>query len=310
MVKVHNYPKKRSKPLRQLKVYLSIISSIKQTGKLPKLSLSKQALGKYLLRLKCEGNIKRIGYATWEVLKEVNFKSEPPKVATHHLGQKPIKSDYIRVHNLMFKLRFNSPLSWEARLSARGVAYSRLRLGQLKLVYEGFKVWLCKGSVIIYYTSGMDFISASVPSSLRKAVTSFFTLIPGLEAYLGVSLRYSSGYVWSVGRKHLSLVKNALAEECNKEGKKLNVFDDTGLWLIVDDSFNLAELEAIRTRTNTSEASKVQAFFNYLKLNPDFYVQFPAMLMGQLVINQQQAGINKQYQEAIQAIIERLSGNG
>jgi hypothetical protein len=307
MVNRHKYPAKRSKPLRQLKVYLTIIDSIKQSGKLPKLSLSKQALGKYLLRLKCEGIIKRIGYATWEVLKEVNFKSIPPKVTKHHLPPRSLKSDFIRAHNIMFKLKVDSPLSWEARLNARGVSFSRLRQGHLKVSFEGFKVWLCKEAVIIYYPSGMDFISPSVPSSLRYAVKGFFALIPRLEAFLGLPLRYNGGLVWSMSRKHLGLVKNALAQEYAAEHKKLKVFDDKGLWLLADDSYSLG----VRTQTNETEARVVQAFFNYVKKNPDFYVQFTAMLAGQLVINQQQAGINKQFSDNLQLVkeaLERLGG--
>jgi hypothetical protein len=311
MVKQHNYPAKRTPRKSGINVVLSIIDSIKQSGKLPKTVNRKPRLDNHVLRLKREGIIKRIGYATWEVLKEHHVNNIPPKVTKHHLPPRSLKSDFIRAHNIMFKLKVASPLSWEARLSARGLAFSRLRQGHLKVFFEGFKVWLCKEAVIIYYPSGMDFISPSVPSSLRYAVKGFFALIPRLEAFLGLPLRYNGGLVWSMSRKHLGLVKNALAQEYAAEHKKLKVFDDKGLWLLADDSYSLGELEAVRTQTNETEARVVQAFFNYVKKNPDFYVQFTAMLAGQLVINQQQAGINKQFSDNLQLVkeaLERLGG--
>jgi hypothetical protein len=167
----------------------------------------------------------------------------------------------------MFKLKVEAPLSWEARLNARGLAFEGSG-GYIRLVFDGFKVWLCRSSVIIYFPSGIDFRASSVPVSLRLAVNALFSFVPRLEAYLGFTLRYNGLLVWSMGRKHIGLMKNSLAQLYASEGKKLKVFDDRGLWLVADDSFNLNELEAVRTPTNQTEAEIIQGFFNDLKKNP------------------------------------------
>jgi hypothetical protein len=306
MINSQKQPAKRTPRKASANVVLSIIESIKQSGKLPKTVNRKPRLDNHVLRLKCEGIIKRIGYGVWEVSKEHHVNNIPPEVTSHHLPPRSLKSDFIRAHNIMFKVKVASPLSWEARLSARGVSFSRLRQGHLKVIFEGFKVWICKEAVIIYYPSGMDFISPSVPSSLRYAVKGFFALIPGLEAFLGLPLRYNGGLVWSMSRKHLSLVKNALAQEYAAEHKKLKVFDDAGLWLLADDSFNLGELEAVRTQTNETEASQLQTWFNDYKKNPIL----PSQIIEALTAITANEAITASNINKLREALERLGGGG
>jgi len=279
----HNYPAKRTYRKSGINGRLIIINSIKESGKLPYSKSFKGNLNNYVSLMRHEGIIKRIGYGVWEVIKEHTVNSEAPMVTTKHLLVKPVKSDDSRVHNLMFKLKVDSPLNWEARLQARGLPFDRLRYGVLKVVFDGFKVWLCRKGVIIYFPSGVDFRASSVPVSLRLAVNGLFSFVPRLEAYLGFALRYRGSLVWSMNRKHIGLMKNSLAQLYASEGKKLKVFDDRGLWLVADDSFNLNELEAVRTPTNQSEAEIIQGFFNDLKKNPVKPSEFMSMLTGLLL---------------------------
>jgi len=282
----HNYPAKRSSIQNRSELNLTIINTIKETGGLPKKLMSKSLLSLYTSRLTCEGFIRKVGYGVWEVLKpyskQVQVNSETPRVTPHHPPLLTLKSDDSRVHNLMFKLKVEAPLSWEARLNARGLAFEGSG-GYIRLVFDGFKVWLCRSSVIIYFPSGIDFRASSVPVSLRLAVNGLFSFVPRLEAYLGFTLRYNGLLVWSMSRKHIGLMKNSLAQLYAKEGKKLKVFDDRGLWLVADDSFNLNELEAVRTPTNQTEAEIIQGFFNDLKKNPVKPSEFMSMLTGLLL---------------------------
>jgi hypothetical protein len=269
----HNYPAKRRISKSRINLYLDILNSIKETGGLPKNLMSNSLLKFYVSRLKREGSIHKIGYGVWEVseadLNKDKLIQIPPKVTNHHLPPPTVKSDDSRVHNLMFKLKVESPLSWEARLNVKGLAFERKRPGYLRLVFDGFKVWFCKDKVIVYFPPGLDFRASSVPVSLRLAVKFFFSLVLRLEAYLGFSLRSASGsLVWSMNRKHIGLVKNSLAQLYAKEGKKLNFYDDRGLWLVADDSYNLNELEFPRSFTNDLEASTFQVFFTDLRDHP------------------------------------------
>jgi hypothetical protein len=253
-------------------LYLTILESVKKYGKLPDLDIPKTHRNYYVSRLKKQGRIKRISYGVWEVKTSI---SPPPRVTTNHLGlpcaidlKKQVRSDDVRVHNLMFRLKLETPLSWESRLKARSVPFSRLKFGVLQIVHDNHKVWLCNGKVIIYVPAGLDYTARKVSKSLLLAVKDFFHFLPGLEAFLGFSLRSEEGYVWNVTRKHLSLVKNALAQDYNERKEKLRFYDEKGLWMLADDSFNLGELEFVRSSTNQGETNVIQAFFNDLKKNP------------------------------------------
>jgi hypothetical protein len=252
--------------------YLSIYDSIKQEGRLPKMDMSKQALNWYVSRLQKEGFIKRIGYGVWQTSKSLSI---PPGFTINHLGQKldspvegKVRSDDVRVHNLVFKVKLETPLSWESRLKAKGVPFIKLKSGVLQVVHDAHKVWLCNGKVLVFVPPGLDYTARKVSKGLLLAVRDFFSFLPGLEAYLGVSLRSGQGYVWSMTRKHLSLVKNALAMDYNRRKEKLKFYDEAGLWMIADDSFNLGELEFVRSSSNQGEANIVQDWFNDLKKNP------------------------------------------
>jgi hypothetical protein len=257
-------------------VYLSILEGIKNHGKLPRLGMSKSRLEKYVYRLKRDGKIKRVGYGTWE-LAETSIP--PPGFTINHLGLKvylpcanklgkEVRSDDVRVHNLVFRIKLETPLSWESRLKARDVPFNRLKFGVLQVVHADHKVWLCNGKVLVFVPSGLDYTARKVSKGLQLAVRDFFSFIPGLEAFLGFSLRSGQGYVWGVTRKHLSLVKNALAQDYNRRKEKLKFYDEAGLWMIADDSYNLGELEFVRSSTNQGEANLVQDWFNDLKKNP------------------------------------------
>ena len=180
-----------------------------------------------------------------------------------------MRSDDVRVHNLVFKIRFKSPLSWESRLKVRDIPFTRLNSGVLRIIHDGHKVWLCKDKVIIYNPVGLDYTHRKASGGLLLAVKGFFIFVKCLQALLGLGLsQEGQGLVWSINRKDLALVKDAIAMDYNKRKEKLRVYDEQGLWLIADNSFNLGELDFVRNSTNHDEINTIQSFLNDLKKNP------------------------------------------
>jgi len=61
---------------------------------------------------------------------------------------------------------------------------------------------------------------------------------------LGRALKISlEGYRFTTSREHYGMIKNEMARQYNDKGDKLFISDDEGIWLWIDDSHGLAELE-------------------------------------------------------------------
>jgi len=97
--------KVRSKSLRNLNLYLTIVDSIKTFNKLPpsnELRLSKQRMNWYISRLKDKGVIKKMGYGVWQVndKKLIEFKKQ---VKVRSLGARADKPT-TNLHALNIKI--------------------------------------------------------------------------------------------------------------------------------------------------------------------------------------------------------------
>lgn len=253
-------------------LFLLVLESIRKDGRLPDLGIKKDHREYYVNLLKKQGLIRRIGYGVWEVDER---RIKPLGVTTHHYPslidspvEAEVRSDDVRVHNLVFKVRFVSPLSWESRLNVRDIHFIRLGSGVLRIIHDGRKVWLCKDRLIIYNPSGLDYTHRKASGGLLLAVKDFMGFVRSLQALLGLGLSQEQGLVWSINRKDLALVKDAIAQDYNSRKEKLRVYDAKGLWLIADDSFGLGELDFVRNQTNHDEINVVQAFLNDLKAHP------------------------------------------
>jgi hypothetical protein len=178
----------------------------------------------------------------------------------------------VRLHNLVFKVLLDKPVDWKVLFSARSIVYELIHSDTtFRVSFEGFKVWFVLDRVVVYVKPSVDFKAFRVGEALRLGLEWFYDFVARLEAFIGFSLYQGDGLVWSVNRKHLSLMKQAVAMSYGSRGERLRVSDGRGLWLITDRSKRVDELEFIRTSTNTSDTAVVDNFFNYLKSNPVFY---------------------------------------
>jgi len=262
--------KEVKKQLGSKNFYLYLFQQIKagvRPSKISKnLGISKQALNYYIATLKRNGFIKKVGYGVWEVVKDFNVKEvkKTTKVAPnkYHL----LKEGKVRAHGLQFKLKLPNIPKWKERaekLRQSNILFKDLIIGGIrrgeKIEFKGRKIWLTDNSIIIYEKA--SYFGDNAEEAKNYAIYEFRELLASLERYLEVNLKINGNYLFRISRQHYALIKNTLAKQYDKEGKKLEVYNDTGLWFVIDNSFNLHEAETQGKRAVQAN-EKVKTFFN------------------------------------------------
>lgn len=288
------------------------------------LKIKKTALQYYLSTLKELGFIKKVGYGTWEVLKEFDQKEvqKTTRVARNNRGSKfeLLKQDQVRAHAFQFKLLIPYKLrNWDRReeiLVKKEIQFERLTHlfgGGQSLNFKGRKVHLTNSSIIYEKES---YIANLAKDAKSKAIYHFFRLIRALERRLMADFSISGQYKFRVTRQHYALIKNALAKQYDEKGQRLEVYSANGLWFVIDNSYNLKEAETVHPNSADIDNEKVQNFFNSLKVRPitsdeiaDNFVELRKMVKtsseNQIMLGQ----VLQQMEGNVARIIKRLGEN-
>ncbi len=283
------YEKKYENKTPKYDSYLSLLQPL-SAGRRPAqiardLGIPKTTLQYHLDQLKAAGLITKLGYGCWEVNDTAPINPQKRSTKTTHVAlDKTPKyeflgaQDSVRGHAFVFVLKVPPGLlNWNNRrreeyLKRHGIAYQQLGIagGGQRIWMGGRKVWLTTSSIVIYEKS--SFFAATAKDAKHHALFSFIALVKKLERTLHADFTFKLGkeYRFKVSRQHYALVRNALAEQYDHEGKRLQVHEpDAGkLWFVIDNSFNLHEAETVHPRTADSDNAKVQNFFNSLKACP------------------------------------------
>ncbi|MBN1763389.1 MAG: winged helix-turn-helix transcriptional regulator [Methanomicrobia archaeon] len=311
----------------KLNFNLSLLQQLR-SGRRPaqiaqELGMSKPALQYHLNQLKAAGLVTKLGYGVWEVndIPLITPRKEVKKTIQVTLDNTTQKlkflgvSDSVRGHAFVFVLKVPPGLlNWNNRrreeyLKKHGLDYQRLLIagGGQRIWMGGRKVWLTNKSVIIYEKS--SFFAETAKDAKKYALMTFIALVKKLERTLHADFTFKLGkeYRFKVSRQHFALVKNALAEQYDYEGKRLHVHEpDAGkLWFVIDNSFNLHEAETVHQRTAVSDNAKVQNFFNSLKECPVTTDELIAAIAG---VTQNQIAFAENISTHIQAIRELGQG--
>ena len=270
--------------------YLTVYEQVKEGARPSNIcktfNISKQRLNYYLSSLKRSGMIKKIGYGVWEISGEFNEKKvkETSRITTYQPAK--IKPDFVRGHAFQFKLRIPKLRNWEKReeiFKKKRIKFKELThligKGQ-EIVVKGRKIWLTNKSIIIFEKS--SYVAKTAKGARQYALYDLFELVRSLESLLGTSFRINKQYRFKVSKQHYALVKNALAKQYNRDGKKLEVYSDEGLWFIIDNSHNLDEAETVHPKTAVDDNKKVQDFFNGLKATENYT---PQIMMRAATLN-------------------------
>lgn len=274
--------KKTPQKIRRNYFYLTVFNLIK-VGCNPssiskKLNVSKQKLNYYLLTLKRNEFIIKKGYGTWEILKDFDEK-EVKK--TSQVAPNPtetfftsFKEDMSRGHGFMYHLKIPKIYKWNQRqvfLDKKNIKYKPLNNlgGGQKLIIEGRKVHLKNNSILLYERS--SYLTELAGESKTKAIYEFKKVIQKLERLLDVNLQIKKKYVFRVCREHYGIIKNIIAKQFDKEGKKLQCYSADGLWFLIDNSFNLHEAEIIKDRhkDENKAVERAEGFQTWMKSQKD-----------------------------------------
>jgi hypothetical protein len=209
-------------------------------------NLNKKSVQNVVGKLKRQGIIKKIGYAVWEVDKQV----------LNQVRQLEIKktSHQIRGHAFNWKIRFLRQIDWIKRLEKYSVPYKLVGFQQIpRIIIDNKKIWLTKKGMTIYETK--DFFANNSFSSKGKAVYELDRLIKKIGRKLEIDL---TPYKFTTLREHFALIKNELARQYNNKKEKLYIKDDGGIWMWIDHSEGEHELESNEVILN----KKIQDWYN------------------------------------------------
>ena len=273
--------KKLSSKKEVKRILLLGILNLLKSGKIPSQiakdkKISKQLLSYYMRELKVEGLVRKIGYGTWEVLKEVKECSKD----TLHFEKE------VRGHAFIWKIRLPKVFDWSVLLKRKAIVSVPVGLKATpRVLIMGRKVWLGKKNVIVFENS--SFFGKTAVESRKYAVVRLLAVIGAIEEAFGISLRSRVGYVFKPRKSHYSLIKNVLAVQCNESGQKLKVSYYGETWFLIDNSFNLDEAETVHPKDSLIDSVGVQRYFNShkktgFKVTPEFVLE----VMGGIQANQ------------------------
>jgi hypothetical protein len=262
------------------------------------LSISKQKIQYYLSKLKSERKIMKIGYGVWQ--------TSTNKVANS-----------IRGHGFMWHLKLPKQIkNWDLILSKKNIPFKTINKGNTHQIYfKENKIWISSKSIIIYDIK--SYFGFNAIDSKRFAFDSIQKFLNDLQFKLGINILTDSINL-KTSRQHYALVKNSLAIQCRKDGSKINVYNDKGLWFLIDNSYNLEEAETVHPKTALVDNLGVQKYFNEHKetkweVTPKFVLEsLGKMIQVQQMHSQNIVKHQKVLDEmliTLKKIQEKLDGN-
>jgi len=224
-------------------IFLSIKANKSTKQICLELDISKRKLQYYLDKLKTNGDIRKIGYGVWQTSYDTVASS-------------------VRGHGFMWHIKLPKPIKvWDIILRKKKIPYILINKNYTyQFHFKENKVWLSKNSIIIYDIK--SYFGFNAVESKKYAMFELKSYLNQLQNKLGVNFQVNNNFILKTSRQHYALVKNALAIQCQKDGTKINVYNEKGLWFTIDNSFNLQEAETIHPNTALSDNLGVQRYFN------------------------------------------------
>jgi hypothetical protein len=224
------------------------------------------------------------GYGVWEVLKQPET-TKKRSTNSNHIGKEHVRievqknileyiPDSVRGHAFMYTLQVPKNMrNWtikkrEQYLDRHNIPYKSLKTGGQRLIINECKTILYNKSIVIYDTH--SYFAEKAIDAKGGAINSFLKIIKKVERMLHTEFQIGSDYKFRVARQHYALIKNALAEQFDQDGQKLEVRaeGDGSLWFLIDNSFNLHEAETVHPKTAMTDNQTVKDWFNSLKEHP------------------------------------------
>jgi hypothetical protein len=237
-------------------------------------------LSYHLKDLKTRKIIKKVGYGVWEICDE-NYMLKLQEVrigAGRRCGQviNPLPEKFknfsaskeVRGHAFRFSVKLPKIERWlqrKQRFGQLGIEFTTIAGGEVILL-KGHKVKVFDGSLDIYFAEGWSSFSNDAKVCYLDAIYELERILVGFENKLNVSIRYQGKFKFRPSRQHYSLIRNELAKDFEERKDKLRILAEDGTtWLLIDNSFQLNELETQHTITAQDDNKVVKDDFNALK---------------------------------------------
>ena len=265
-------------------VYFSIVEYIKLNSKLPSMGMSKQARNRYINKIKRAGVVIKLGYGTWGVdedkykqfefitkvikQKEVNLT---PKASKQHLSKKFTSFKDIRGHGFIITFEIPRIAGWYKReefFKKQKIDYKKVGLNKsgIRIIVKEHKIHLYKSKIIIYSPSHLSYFSETAEESYKYAIYDLQQILKQLENLMQVSFLIDNTYKFKVSRQHYGKVNDSISKMYKRNGDRLYVANNKGVWLITDNSLNMNELETVNKDTSQIDMDNVIIpFLNSIK---------------------------------------------
>ena len=251
------------------------------------------AVYKIIKRLKKKGIVSFLkqegqkNQPTFAHLKGVKGKKQPSFPVEHQ----------IRLHNQEFNIR----------ILFKDQKYKD-RLNKANTIYiDGNTIRLYRNTIEVY--SGHSFYADDVQKATSNSFEYWNRFFSILENDLKVILIKSRSQNIKLVNQHYAEINNELAKECEIKANKIKVYttDDSKLWFLIDNSFNLHEAETTHPGTARQDIDIIRPFFNDLRDNKPALV---SELQGIVFSNTkaiQSYGLNSEiYNNSINALTEQM----
>jgi biotin operon repressor len=224
--------------------YFKVLEQLKDTTNLKKiakdLDISKQNLNYYLRLLKQKGLIINKSQGLWEVT-ELSKNSS--------VYENLLPKDFTRGHAYIIEIKLPKEIKdWDKRIEILEKSNINYKLvGAMKNIPRikvlGRKVWLCNNHIRIFDKKEESYYGDNSIEARKKAFWVFYKIMGILENKLGFSLK-PFDFEWK--KEHYALIKNDLAIQQNQKGEIWRISDETGEWMLIDDSLEKGgELELV-----------------------------------------------------------------
>jgi hypothetical protein len=249
--------KEQAKRLKLLSEYLTISKIAELTKRSPK------TIYKAFSNYREKGWINKDRSLTSKGVKKVELAFVRVEKGESKSRITQLKSNTIRLHNLAFTINLPKPFSKINKfLELKNISYKTINMGTWnikQIVIDNRKVWINPKKLILY----MGSYYSDIPlNAFIQALNELKSLVFKIQRMFNIKLIKGNSIDFEVSRQHYSLIKNQLAKEYNKKKKKLYVYDTNNrLRLLIDNSLNLHEFEAVDNKLSKEDMEKVQPYF-------------------------------------------------